>query len=227
VYAFFEAEPEIEFENNGVTPKYLIYTCSLCAIKIKQGCKTADKGSTGNLSTHGKKCWGEEAFNAAKDSTLAKARQAVKTFGKKGQGRLTLALKTTKGWAKLNSTRPPEKETIRSVHLLLPFSLSSVEQICSVVTARWVAENARPFRVVQDRSYRWLQKEGRPNHYVPSEKTVARDLKKLYGKVRERLAEELQINYAHHWTQNCEYKLALALDCWTSPNHHAYMSIIV
>ncbi|KAJ3816518.1 hypothetical protein F5880DRAFT_1466284, partial [Lentinula raphanica] len=154
--------------------------------------QTSDKGSTGNLSGHVKKCWGEDAYNAAKDSTLEKARTAVKTFGKKSQAKLTAALKTTKGWAKTFSSRPPENELIR------------------VVTARWIAENARPFLTVQDRSYRWLQREGRPGHYVPSKDTVARDVKKLYQATKEKLAEELQVS---------EDNVALALDCWSSPNH--------
>ncbi|KAJ3819508.1 hypothetical protein EV361DRAFT_767377, partial [Lentinula raphanica] len=200
VYAFFNADPEIDFKKDGVTPEYLVFSCSHCGTKIRQGCQSADKGSTGNLTTHAKKCWGEEAFNTAKDSTLEKARAAVKTFGKKGQTRLTAALTTTKTWAKLFSTSPPKQETIR------------------VVTARWVSENARPFQVVQDRCYRWLQKEGRPHQYIPSRETVGRDVKKLYMRSKEKLAEELQM---------CEYKVALALDCWTSPNHRACMSIIV
>ncbi|KAE9400083.1 hypothetical protein BT96DRAFT_819843, partial [Gymnopus androsaceus JB14] len=87
---------------------------------------------TGNMSGHAKKCWGEEAVNAVKDLTLDKARSAIKTFGKKSQTRLTAALKTFKGWAKTFSTHPPEKE------------------MTCVVTARWVAESARPFRIVCD-----------------------------------------------------------------------------
>ncbi|KAJ3966678.1 hypothetical protein EV361DRAFT_551238 [Lentinula raphanica] len=178
IYAFFNAEPEIEFKKDGISPDYLVFRCSQCATKVKQGINTSDKGSTGNLSVHAKKCWGDDAVNAAKESTLDKARAAVKTFGKKSQGKLTAALKTTKGWAKTFATRPPEKEQIR------------------VVTARWVAENARPFRMVQDRSYRWLQKEGRPSHYVPSKETVARDVKKLYRLTKAKLAEELQVSWA-------------------------------
>ncbi|KAJ3765349.1 hypothetical protein FB446DRAFT_625756, partial [Lentinula raphanica] len=155
VYAFFNAEPEIEFDKDEVTPEYLVFRCTHCRTKIRQGINMSNKGSTGNMSGHARKCWGDEAFNAAKDSSLEKARAAVRTFRKKSQGKLTAALKTTKSWAKTNATRPPEKELIR------------------VVTAQWVAENARPFRTIQDRSYKWLQKEGCPNHYVPSKETVA------------------------------------------------------
>jgi len=63
------------------------------------------------MSNHAKKCWGEEAMAAAKDSTLDKARDAIKKIGKKSQSKLTAALKTCKGWADSFSTRPPEKET--------------------------------------------------------------------------------------------------------------------
>ncbi|KAJ3739139.1 hypothetical protein EV360DRAFT_5429, partial [Lentinula raphanica] len=183
VYAFFDAEPELQFGKDSTMVDYLVFTCTQCRTKIKQGRHTSDKGSTGNLTNHAKKCWGDEAVNAAKDSSLDKARAAVKTFGKKSQTKLTAALKTTKGWAKTFST-----------------------------------QNARPFRTVLDRSYRWLQKEGRPNHYVLGKDTVACDVKRLYQATKAKLADELQ---------SCEYKLALAVDCWTSPNHHAMMSITV
>ncbi|KAJ3963536.1 hypothetical protein EV361DRAFT_777336, partial [Lentinula raphanica] len=69
-----------------------------------------------------------------------------------------------------------------------------------------------------DRCYHWLQKEGQPHHYIPSREMVGRDVRKLYTRSKEKLAEELQM---------CEYKLALALDCWMSPNHRACMSITV
>ncbi|KAJ3816856.1 hypothetical protein F5880DRAFT_1458667, partial [Lentinula raphanica] len=62
------------------------------------------------------------------------------------------------------------------------------------VTARWAAESARPFRIVEDRCFRWLQKEGRPNQYVPSKATVAQDVKRLYSATKEQLAKELQVS---------------------------------
>ncbi|KAJ3817206.1 hypothetical protein F5880DRAFT_1631224, partial [Lentinula raphanica] len=90
--------------------------------------------------------------------------------------------------------------------------------IHSVVTARWVAESARPFRIVQDRSFRWLQKEGRPTQYVPSKETVGRDVKTLYAAAKIQLAKELE---------TYEYLIPVELDCWSSPNHRAFMSIMV
>lgn len=130
IYAFFAADPEIEFGVNG-TAEYLVYACTNCGEKKRQGLKTQDKGSTGqsqqhdptqhtdtdrktgNMSQHAKKCWGEEAVAAVKSSTLDKAQAAIKKFGKKSQSKLTAALRTCKGWADSFSTRPPEKETTR------------------------------------------------------------------------------------------------------------------
>lgn len=43
-------------------------------------------------------------------------------------------------------------------------------------------------------------------------------MKKLYEKTKEKLAAELQAY---------DGELALALDCWTSPNHEAFMNITV
>ncbi|KAF5365839.1 hypothetical protein D9757_012804 [Collybiopsis confluens] len=60
-------------------------------------------------------------------------------------------------------------------------------------------------------------KEGRPDRYVPSRETVARDVMKLYGGTRAKLGQELQ-----------DYPglLPIAINAWTSPNHHAFMSVI-
>ncbi|KAJ3748228.1 hypothetical protein EV360DRAFT_2061, partial [Lentinula raphanica] len=187
VYAFFHAVPEIEFGQDD-KPAYLIYCCTNCAEKIRQGWSTGDRGSTGNLREHVRKCWGDDALAAIKDSTLEQARAGVKELSKGKQTTLTTVIKTVSAWFKTFST-----------HL-----------VDRVVTARWVAESARPFRIVEDRSYRWLQKEGRPKHYVPSKVTVARDMKKLYRASKEQLAKDLQAY---------EYLVPIELDCWSSPNH--------
>ncbi|KAE9398171.1 hypothetical protein BT96DRAFT_758373, partial [Gymnopus androsaceus JB14] len=110
----------------------------------------------GALIQHSKSCWGDEAVKAVQESkSLEKARDALKKFGKKSQSKLTAALRTVKGWAESFSTQPPSKKSIR------------------VVTAHWVSESARPFWIVQDRCYRWLQQEGQPDRYVPSKETIS------------------------------------------------------
>ncbi|KAJ3963523.1 hypothetical protein EV361DRAFT_874798, partial [Lentinula raphanica] len=139
VYAFFHAEPDIEFGKDN-TADYVVYRCINCGEKVRQGMKTGDRG---NLREHVKKCWGQEALDAVNDTTLEKAKAAVRESKKKKQTTLTVVVSTVQSWFKSFSTRPPERE-----------------KIC-VVTARWVAESARPFLIVQDHGYRWLQKEGR------------------------------------------------------------------
>ncbi|KAE9383503.1 hypothetical protein BT96DRAFT_843747, partial [Gymnopus androsaceus JB14] len=63
-----------------------------------------------------------------------------------------------------------------------------------------------------------LQKDGCPKHYIPRKETVAQDVKKLFVKIKEKLAEDLQA---------FNDELPIAIDCWTSPNHCAWMSIVV
>ncbi|KAF5364882.1 hypothetical protein D9757_015275 [Collybiopsis confluens] len=169
---------------------------------IEKICKQVKnhKGSTSALKCHAIKCWGQEAVIAVQGSeNLTKARTAIAKHGKKAQSMLVLALRSVKGWFQSFSTRPPDTSSIR------------------IVTARWIAEAHRPFRIVANRCYCWLQKEARPDRYVPSRETVARDIMKLYGGTRAKLGQELQ-----------DYPglLPIAIDTWTSPNHHAFMSVI-
>lgn len=86
---------------------------------------------------------------------------------------------------------------MRLDHIICP----SAETPHSVATARWCAESARPFTIVKDRCYKWLQREGRPDRYIPTREQVSIDVKKLYQKSKQRLASELQ---------QCEGELALA-----------------
>jgi hypothetical protein len=104
-----------------------------------------------------------------------------------------------------------------------------------VTVARWVSEAMRPFRIVKDRGLRWLCKTGRPHFYLPDETTIAKDVKFLYSWSERQLAEELQVNLLINTpcinlisrTQSYQGFLAYQLDCWTSPNHRAYMNVFV
>jgi hypothetical protein len=58
---------------------------------------------------------------------------------------------------------------------------------------RWVAESMRPFSIVDDRGFKTLMKTGRPSYYLPSRWTVARDVKHVFKKTRERISEILQV----------------------------------
>lgn len=58
---------------------------------------------------------------------------------------------------------------------------------------RWVAESMRPFKIVDDHGFQCLMKTGRPDHYIPSAKTVSRDVKKVFTQCRKRIAKTLNV----------------------------------
>lgn len=58
---------------------------------------------------------------------------------------------------------------------------------------RWVSENARPYRIVEDRAFITLMRTGRPNLRLPSASTVARDVRLLFSRTRKRIATMLQV----------------------------------
>lgn len=55
------------------------------------------------------------------------------------------------------------------------------------------AEEGRPFNTVAGRCYKWLQREGQPDRYIPSRQQVSKDVKHLYAKTKKELASELQV----------------------------------
>ncbi|KAF9052599.1 hypothetical protein BDP27DRAFT_1242547, partial [Rhodocollybia butyracea] len=135
---------------------------------------------------HAKSCWGKEAVNAAQQSKS------------------------------LENARAAIKRIGKKSQSKLAAALRTMKGWAEVVTARWVSESAHPFNIVKDRCYRWLQREGCPEQYIPSCETVSRDVKKLYTCTKEKLAEELQAQ---------DKEIPIVIDCWTSPNHRAWMSI--
>ena len=60
---------------------------------------------------------------------------------------------------------------------------------------RWVSESKRPFKIVKDRGFRNLMKTGRPEYSIPSPETVSRDVKKVFLRVRKRIAKMLQVSF--------------------------------
>jgi hypothetical protein len=58
---------------------------------------------------------------------------------------------------------------------------------------RWIAESKRPFQIVNDRGFQSLMKTGRPEYHIPSMHTVSRDVKRVFAKVRNRIAKMLQV----------------------------------
>jgi hypothetical protein len=61
VYAFYDPIPAIE-ELHGRQCHVFKCTTVGCKQKVRHFLDTNDKGSTSNLRSHSKRCWGEEAF---------------------------------------------------------------------------------------------------------------------------------------------------------------------
>jgi hypothetical protein len=51
----------------------------------------------------------------------------------------------------------------------------------------------RPFSIVEDEGFNILMKTGRPNHYLPKRRTVARDVKEVFKKTRKRIKKLLKV----------------------------------
>ncbi|KAF8814221.1 hypothetical protein BYT27DRAFT_7073667, partial [Phlegmacium glaucopus] len=66
---------------------------------------------------------------------------------------------------------------------------------------------------------RWsLMKTGRPGYHIPSPETVLCDVKTVFVNVHKCIAKMLQ---------EYEGALSFATDAWTSPNHKAYVAVMV
>ncbi|KAK6977237.1 ribonuclease H-like domain-containing protein [Favolaschia claudopus] len=199
IYAFFDGEVGIEYRN-GKT--HHVFTCAArgCAHKIFRNQSTQDRNSTTNLRKHALKCWGEENVKAAAEvASLDHVRRLLKkNAGTKNQ-KLTDIFRqhaATGGESFLHV--PLEKHEVRAEHV------------------RWVSESLRPFAIAKDRGYRQLMKSGRPLAFIPSPSTIARDVKRLFEKTRERIKRRFKKLAA------C---ISTATDAWTSPNHKAYVAV--
>ena len=72
-----------------------------------------------------------------------------------------------------------------------------LKQVNRIEIAKWVAESQRPFSIVEDDGFKNLMKTRRPEYYIPSRYTVARDVKEVFKKTRKRLAKMLQVGQRH------------------------------
>ncbi|KAG1718887.1 uncharacterized protein EDB91DRAFT_1009556, partial [Suillus paluster] len=60
-----------------------------------------------------------------------------------------------------------------------------------------------------------LMKTGRPEYYIPSPSTVSHDVRLVFVRTHQRIANMLQ---------KYEGELNFAMDAWMSPNHKAFMA---
>ncbi|KIK36564.1 hypothetical protein CY34DRAFT_40414, partial [Suillus luteus UH-Slu-Lm8-n1] len=75
---------------------------------------------------------------------------------------------------------------------------------------RWVSESLRPFEIVKDKGFQSLMKTGRPEYYIPSPSTVARDVRLVFAWTRVQIARMIK---------GYPGKVNFTTDSWTSPNH--------
>lgn len=64
----------------------------------------------------------------------------------------------------------------------------------SAEIVKWVAQSMRPFSIVEDDGFKTLMKTGRPEYYLPSRITVARDVKQVFQKSKKRISRMLQVS---------------------------------
>ncbi|KAF7300003.1 hypothetical protein MKEN_01322600 [Mycena kentingensis (nom. inval.)] len=201
VYAFYSQDVKIVYRGTSKR-RHHAFTCA------KKGCRsskpiyrnltTGDAKSTKSLLSHARACWGTDTVAAAMAVKDVKKAREILRRNPDTQRRLTdiFKLHTAPG-AEVFSDRPLTKAENRAWHV------------------RWVAESLRPFRIVKDRAYRFLMKSGRPGIHIPSPDTVARDVKKMFVRTKERVKERLS-----HVSG-----IALSTDAWTAPNHRAYVAV--
>jgi hypothetical protein len=101
----------------------------------------------------------------------------------------------------------------------------------------WVAESMRPFSIVEDEGFKKLMKTGRPEYYIPSRVTVARDVQHVFRKAKERISNMLQVSsivefractltHSAH-IQQYVGTLSFGTNTWTSPNNKVYVAVTV
>jgi hypothetical protein len=80
---------------------------------------------------------------------------------------------------------------------------------------KWITENNRPVTIIEDVELRELLLAGCPQLTLPSRFTVSRDIHASYECCRECIKNLLQDHPG---------RLHFATDCWTSPNHRAFVA---
>ena len=177
VYVFFHLEPKIEKVNG----RWLhVFRCrgKGCKATIRQFLDTKDACSTGNMRKHVRacSCWGEAALTAADSVANADEVHTKIVGGILKNGSITEAFKR-KGKGK--RTYPN-----------WPLTRSEIK----VEIVRWVCICVRPFDVVGDEEFHFLMKLGQVDMYIPSPSTVSQDVRLVFVKTCQRIANMLNVS---------------------------------
>lgn len=68
------------------------------------------------------------------------------------------------------------------------------EYLSRVECVRWVTESLRSTKIVDDPGFHRLMKTGRPHYRLPKAKTVARDVHRVFSRVKDRVAKMLTVS---------------------------------
>ena len=152
-----------------------------------------DRNSTGNLCKHARLCWGEEILRGADAcGDLDSTRKGLDKAKKLQDGSITTAFER-KGKGKVTFSHRQHTKT--QTRLVMTLQLSNIPNVAwfRAEIVHWVSESHRPFSIVEDRGFRCLMKTGRPEYYLPSARTVSRDVKEVFKKARSRIAKILRV----------------------------------
>jgi hypothetical protein len=204
VYVFFKNTPQIEYKSGR---RCHVFECAASRCRGRNGrnvIRFLDKGdanSTSNLLRHAKICWGIEAVGAATATQDLEAARDVLGRTKLRDGTILAEFQRI---SKDKVTYRHTQHTTSEARYILFFKsyiyIFHVRPRAEIV--RWVAESKRPFQIVKDRGFQSLMKTGRPAYQLPSPQTVSRDVKKVFVRVRKRIAKMLQVNLSSNFGQN-------------------------
>ena len=197
MYVFFKQTPSIEYIKER---RVHVFECAAtrCMGKgngrmVRRYLDTGDAKSTSNLRKHAKICWGEEAVAAADNTRDVRAAREALGKMKLVDGSIIAAFERVAKGKITYSHR--QHTTTEARYVPPPLYNPSLPQTCSLSAeiVRWIAENKRPFQIVNDRAFQSLMKTGRPGYHIPSAETVSRDMKRVFVNLRNRISKMLQV----------------------------------
>ena len=197
VYAFFKPIASIIYLNDHHIYVFE-YSATHCRGKgnghmVHHYLDTGDAKSTSNLCKHAKICWGEDIVgDADKTKEVHVAREAL-TKMKSANGSIT---DTFERVAKAKVTyRHRQHTTTEAWWVESSHQWKRLTWLHSAEIVHWVAENKRPFQIVNDCGFQSLMKTGCPGYHIPSAETVSCDVKRVFIEVCKRIAQMLKVFY--------------------------------
>ena len=175
IYVFFEPMPDIGYVAGH---RYHAFQCAgkNCNFESRRFLDKGDVNSTGNMHRHVKRCWGEEALKAAEAAeNIGKAR--VMVVEALNETRSISAAFECKGKGVVTYSNRQHTRAETRIELV-----------------RWVSKSLRPFSIVKDEGFQCLMETGRPGYYIPSPKTVSRDVKQAFTKTHVWIAKLLRVS---------------------------------